>query len=99
MNAKKSWTYVEDVKDLDKVLLPSGNLVLVSLREDKPEGCVPFTVLDDLPLDIRHSSVIKQLVGGLLGMRITGPAHVVRSPIASSTSWLSSSNCLPSNLP
>ena len=51
--------HVEDVKDPDKVLLPSDNLVLISLREDESGDCVPFALLDDLPLDLRHSSVIK----------------------------------------
>jgi hypothetical protein len=44
-------THVEDVKDPDKVLLPSRDLLLVAFREDESRHCIPFTPLDDLLLD------------------------------------------------
>ena len=47
------------MKESDKVLLPNGNFVLISLRENESEGCIPFTPLDDLPLDLRHGPAIK----------------------------------------
>src|SRR5258708_3697790 len=37
-------THIEDMKDPDKVLLPSSNLLLVALREDKSKHCIPFTL-------------------------------------------------------
>ena len=52
-------THVEDVKHPEKVLLPSGNLVLVSLREDKSGECVSFASLDHLPLNLGYGSAIE----------------------------------------
>jgi hypothetical protein len=88
------------MKDPDKVLLPSRNLILVALREDEPGERLPFTLLDDPLLDIGHGSAIETSVSGIrwLGVRIVGLAHVIKSPIASRTAWVSSSNCLPFNL-
>jgi hypothetical protein len=57
------------VKNPDKVLLPSGNLVLIALCEDEPEYCTPFTPLRDLPLDPRQGSTVQTLVSGELGVR------------------------------
>src|SRR5258708_38005023 len=39
-------TYVKDVKDPEKVLLPSRDLVLVALRDDEPDHCIPLPLLD-----------------------------------------------------
>ena len=52
-------THVEDVKDSDKILLPSRNLLLITLREYESEHRTPFTLLDDLPLDTRQCSAIE----------------------------------------
>jgi hypothetical protein len=41
------------MKDPGKVLLPSCNLLLVTLREDESGYRVPFTLFDDLFLDPR----------------------------------------------
>ena len=46
-------TYVEDEEDLGEVRLPSRNHFLVVLRMEKSGDCVPFALLDDLPLDLR----------------------------------------------
>ena len=54
-------TYVEDVKDPDKILLPSSNFILIALGEDEPIYRLPFTVLDDIPLDLSQSSVIENV--------------------------------------
>ena len=92
-------TYVENLKDPDEVLLPTGNLVLVAFREDESEDRIPFTLLDDLALDPSHSPAIGESVSGLAqGACITGVTHVVRTAIASRTDWLSSSVRLPFNL-
>ena len=45
-------TYVEDEKDLCEVRLPGRNHFLVVLRVEKSGDCVPFALLDDLPLDL-----------------------------------------------
>jgi hypothetical protein len=90
-------THVEDVKDPDKVLLPSSNLLLITLRENKPDDSIPFTLLDDVPLDPRQGSASEISVSGSLPERMTGPAYTVKSPIALKTDWLSPSSRLPFN--
>ena len=91
-------TYVENVKDSGEVLLPTGNLVLVALREDESGYRIPFPLFYDLALDPSHGPAIEESASGSLGIRATGVAHVVRTPIASRTDWLSSSVRLPFNL-
>ena len=86
------------MKNSDEILFPSCYLLLVALREDEPKDWIPFTLLDDLPLDPPQGSAIQTLVSGLLAVRITGPAHEVNSPIASRMDWLRTSNCFPFNL-
>ena len=88
------------MKDPDKVLLPSRNLLLVTFREDESEHRIPFTLLDDFPLDPRQGSGIEMFVSGSLAVRIiySSPAYEVRSPIASRMDLLSPSDSLPFNL-
>ena len=86
------------MKDPDEVLLPGRNLVLIAFGEDKPEEWIPFTLLGDPLLDPHQSSAIETSVSKGFGMRTNGVAHVVKSPIASRTDWLSPSDCLPFNL-
>jgi hypothetical protein len=49
-------THVEDVKNLEKVPIPTGNLVLVALCEHEPRERIPFTLLANLPFDLCHGS-------------------------------------------
>ena len=86
------------MKDSDKVLLPNSNLVPIALRKDKSGNPIPFTLFVDRPLDLGHGPAIETSVSGSLGAYVSVLAHVVRSPIASRTDWLSSSNRLPFNL-
>ena len=46
------------MKDPDKTLIPSGNLVLIAFREDEPEDHVSFAPLIDLPLHLNHRSAV-----------------------------------------
>jgi hypothetical protein len=46
------------MKDPEKFLLPSSNLVLIALREDESENCAPFAPPIDLPLHLGHGSAI-----------------------------------------
>jgi hypothetical protein len=87
------------VKDLNEVLIPSGNLVLVARCEDESPEPIQFTPLNDLLLDLGQRSAIETSVSRFrpVGAHIVGPAYAVRSPIASRTVWVSSSNCLPFN--
>jgi hypothetical protein len=57
-------THIENVKDPDKILLPSSDLFPIVLRENESEYRIPFTLLRDLPLDTRQGSVIHILVSG-----------------------------------
>jgi hypothetical protein len=91
-------TDIEDLKDSDKVLLPTRNLLLVVLGEDESEHSTPFTPLDQLSLHLYQGSAIEASVTRSLGVRIAVPAHVFRFPIASRTDWLSSSDRFPFNL-
>jgi hypothetical protein len=86
------------VKDPDKVLVPNSNLILIAFREDKTEDYIPFTSLADLPPHLGHGSETDTSVSGSLVVRTAGLAHMVRSPIASRTAWVSPSNCFPLNL-
>ena len=52
------------MKDPEKVLLPSRDLVPITLREYESDHCVPFAVFDHFLLDLRHGSEIKRLVSG-----------------------------------
>jgi hypothetical protein len=49
-------THIENVKDPEKFLIPSGNFVLISLRENEPDNCAPFAPPIDLPLHLGHGS-------------------------------------------
>ena len=51
-------THVEYMKNPDEVLLPTRDLLLITFEEDKSEYHVPFTPLDDLPLDSPQCSAI-----------------------------------------
>ena len=91
-------THVEDLKDLDKVLFPSRDLVLVILGEDESEDRVPFAPLGDPPLDLGQGPTSERSVSRSLGVDITVPAHAVKVPMAPRTDWLSSSDRLPFSL-
>jgi hypothetical protein len=86
------------LKDPDKVLLPSCNLVLIVLGQNKSEDSVPFTSFDNLLLHLCQGSAIETLVSGSLGVHIVVLAHAFRFSIASRTGRLSSSDRLPFNL-
>ena len=94
---KIDWTHIEDVKDPNKVILPSGDLVLIDLRMEHSGEHIPFFLLNDLPLDLGHGSGIETRVSESLGARVAGMTHVVSCPIALETEWPSSSNRLPFN--
>jgi hypothetical protein len=49
------------MKDPDKVLVPSSNLILIALREHRPENHIPFTSFFYLPPYLTHGSVIESV--------------------------------------
>jgi hypothetical protein len=73
-------TYIEDLKDPHKVLLPTRDLILVVLGEDESEDCTPLTPLDDLPLHLYQGSAIETSVSGSLGVPITGFGSRIQVP-------------------
>jgi hypothetical protein len=50
------------MKDPDEVLLPGSNLVLIAFGDDESVDRVPFTLLDDILLDLGQCSAIKSSV-------------------------------------
>ena len=65
------------MEDPVEVQLPSGNRFLVVLRMQKSRDCVPSAPFDDLPLDPRHGSAIKSVIGKLYKPRSIGLTHIV----------------------
>ena len=51
------------MKDPIEVQPPGGNRFLIVFRVEKSRDRVPFTPLDDVPLDLGHGPVIERLVG------------------------------------
>ena len=49
------------MKDPDKILLPRGNFALVTLGKYESIYRIPFTLLDDLLLDLVQSSAIENV--------------------------------------
>jgi len=60
------------VKDPDEVQPPGGDRFLVVLCVENLRDCIPFAVLDDLPLDIRDSPGIMPKVNEVLKAGIAG---------------------------
>ena len=48
-------THVEDMKDPDEVQPPRGDFLFVVLCVDVSGNHISFSLLDDIPLDLRHS--------------------------------------------
>ena len=78
-------THVENLEDQIEVLFPTGNRIFIAHRVEESGGHIPFALLDNLLLYLRHLSVIWRLISESLGVRIAGSAHVVSRWIASST--------------
>ena len=59
------------MKDPDKVIPPSSNLVLIALRVEDSGSHVPLAQLDDLPLDLCDHSASGTLISGLRGVSVS----------------------------
>jgi hypothetical protein len=46
------------VKEPEKFLIPSRDLILIALREDEPDESISFALLIDIPLHLNHESAI-----------------------------------------
>jgi hypothetical protein len=90
-------TYCENVKDPVEVQLPRSDRLFITLRVEKSGDRISFAQLDDLPLDLGHSSAIEALVSKPLGVHANGQTYSLSSSIASKTDGLSSSGCFPCN--
>lgn len=60
------------MKDPGKVLLPNGDLVFITVREEESGDCIPSPLLGDPPLNAGHSSVIEASVGEGIARRARG---------------------------
>ena len=78
-------TYVEGIKNPIKVRPPCGDRILIILHTVRSGERIPFTIFDDLLLDLRHSPVIKSIVGELSKSCTTGLTYVLSCVIASRT--------------
>ena len=52
-------THVENMKEPIQIRFPPCYLVLVVLGMDKSRDRISFALLDDIPLNRRHSSVVR----------------------------------------
>ena len=97
MKSRSDRTYVENVKNPGEALLQNCDRIFVVLRVEGAGYCTAFTMLNNLPLDLCHSSATEGFVNEPLSAGIAGLTHVVSCSIAPDADWLSSSNRLPFN--
>ena len=83
MQDRTDLTYVEDIKNPIKVRPPCSDCILI-IRAVRSGEWIPFAILDDLLLDLRHSPV-KSIVGELSKSSTTGLTYVLNCVIASRT--------------
>ena len=77
--------YLKDMKDPVEFQPPGCDRIFITLRMEHPSDPITFIQLDDVLLDIGHSSVVGNLVSEYPGTCIAGSTHVVNCPIASKT--------------
>ena len=75
-------TYTEDVENPIEIQLPVSNFLFVAPRVDESRGRISSSLLDDLSLNLGHSSMIQRSVSRSF---VTVLAHVANCWIASST--------------
>jgi hypothetical protein len=89
------WTHDEDMKDPVEDTSPRGDRIFVFTRADGSRDPVPSILLDDVTLDLSHSSAIGVLVNGALLAPIVGATHDASCSIATRTEELRSSIFFP----
>ena len=65
------------MKNPIEIQLPGSNCLFIVLGMEESRDGIPSALLDDLPLNLAHSSAIGELVGQPLEVCIVVPAHVV----------------------
>jgi hypothetical protein len=74
------------VEDPVEVQPPGGDRIFIILRVEKSREQIPFALLDDLPLDLRHGPAIESMVSQSCTKRISAEfTDVVNCSIASKT--------------
>jgi hypothetical protein len=68
-------THLKDLKNLVEVRPPDGNFRFIFLRAETARDHIPFTPLDQLPLNLCHCPAI--CVSGRFGMRIASSTYSV----------------------
>ena len=61
-------THMKDLKDPGEVPVPTRDRIFVRLRMQTTRDRMPFTLFDDLLLDLGHRPAIETLVSGPLGV-------------------------------
>ena len=84
-SSESGGTHVEHMKDLVEFQPPGDNCHFIVLRVEISRDYVPFTPLDDVPLNLGHNPAIESPISASPGMSITGPTHVLNCSIASNT--------------
>ena len=68
-SSRSCGTHVKDIKDPVEVRPPGRDRAFIILRMEHPSDTTSLTLLDDVLLDLRHSSVIENLVSEYPGVR------------------------------
>ena len=78
---KNEGTHVEDTTNLVKIRFPSSDRIFIVCIEGSEER-IPFSTLDDTPLDFGHGAAIEILVGELFRVWVANLTYVVSCSIA-----------------
>ena len=84
-SSRSDGTHVKNVKNTVKLQPPGSDCLFIILRVVMSRDRVPFTSLNNVPLDLVHSSTIQSLVRKSHGVRIADSTYVVNLSIASRT--------------
>ena len=67
------------MKDLVQIRLPPRYLVLVVLRMNESRDRVSFALLDDVPLDRRHSPMVRLETSGINRLKLNHLVQLTKS--------------------
>jgi len=95
-HTKVSRAHVEDLEDPGEVQSPGDDRFFIVLFVEEPRDRIPFPPLDDLLLDLCHSTAIQGMVNKSYARYISvGPTYTVNRSIAPRTVLLNSFMSLP----
>ena len=89
-------THVKDEKESIEVRSPGYDRRFIAICVEESRDRIPFTLPDDLLLDLRHGAAMESIVSGRSELTTTaGLTHAVNCAIASHTELLRSFNRFP----